>query len=371
MHILVTGGAGFIGSHIVDALIEKGHEIRILDSLDPQVHGENPDWPDHLNPNTEKIRGSILDPEIVSKSLENIDVVYHEAAAVGVGQSMYQIRHYTETNTLGAAVLLEAVVSKKDKIKKIIVASSMSIYGEGKYRCPDCESVFPPLRSENQLHEHKWEMKCPSCAKQLSPVPTDEDKPLQPTSIYAINKRDHEEMFLAVGAAYKIPAVALRYFNVYGTRQALSNPYTGVAAIFSSRLLNNKNPLIFEDGMQSRDFVHISDIVQANLLALEKPEADGQVFNVGTGQAQTIKGVAELLAKTMGLDLKPKISQDFRAGDVRHCYADISKISKVLGYKPKISFDQGVEELITWVKKQTAADRMDDAVKELKKRGLA
>lgn len=371
MNILVTGGAGFIGSHIVDGLIEKGHGVRVLDSLDPQVHGENAKWPDHLNAKAEKMLGSILDAKTVIKSLENIDAVFHEAAAVGVGQSMYQIRHYTETNALGTAVLLEAMVANKNRIKKMIVASSMSIYGEGQYNCPKCGLVYPSLRPNSQLESREWELKCDSCTSVLSPIPTGESKPLQPTSIYAINKRDHEEMFLAVGSAYKIPAVALRYFNVYGTRQALSNPYTGVAAIFSSRLLNKKSPLIYEDGMQSRDFIHISDIVQANILALEKPEADGQIFNVGTGHAQTIRGVAELLGEAMGLDLKPEITQKFRAGDVRHCFADISKISKLLGFNPQVPFNKGVQELIKWVKTQSAQDKMDEAVQELKKRGLA
>lgn len=371
MNILVTGGAGFIGSHIVDGLLGKGHKVRVLDCLDPQVHGKNPEWPQYLNPDTERVLGDVRQLDTVKKALVGIDAVFHEAAAVGVGQSMYQIRHYTDVNTMGAATLLEAAIHHKSQLKKLIVASSMSIYGEGRYSCSSCGTIVPKLRPETQLQKKAWEIICPSCAGPTQQQPTDESKPLQPNSIYAINKRDHEEMFLVVGQAYKIPTVALRYFNVYGPRQALSNPYTGVAAIFSSRLLNNKQPFIYEDGLQSRDFVHVTDIVQANLLALESPDADGQVFNVGTGQAQTIVGVAELLSKNLGMEPKPEIVAKFRAGDVRHCFADITKISKKLGYQPKIYFEDGVKELVEWVRTQKAQDLTDNAAQELQQRGLS
>ena len=287
--VLVTGGAGFIGSHIVDALLRDGHQVRVLDNLEPQVHGglrEQNKKPDYLNPEVEFILGDVRDPEMVAHALQGIDVVFHEAAMVGVGQSMYEILRYTDVNVRGAAVLLQAIVDAKQRPCKMIVASSMSIYGEGAYQCPVHGRTYPKLRPQSQLLQRDWEMHCPvsSCDQHAAPIPTDEDKPLYPASIYAINKRDHEEMFLSTGYAYTIPTVALRYFNVYGTRQALSNPYTGVAAIFSGRLRNNNPPVIFEDGRQRRDFVHVSDIVQANLLVMQNPAADFGVYNVGSVQ---------------------------------------------------------------------------------------
>ncbi len=332
--ILVTGGAGFIGSHLVDALIEVGNFVRVLDNLEPQVHAglrEQGRKPDYLNPEAEFILGDVRDPEIVRKALESINVVYHEAALVGVGQSMYDLRRYTDVNVNGTAVLLEAIINAKQRPRKMIVASSMSIYGEGAYECPLHGKVYPRLRPEGQLQQHDWEMVCPTlgCEELVRPIPTDEDKPLAPTSIYAITKRDQEEMFLAVGQAYHIPSVALRYFNTYGTRQALSNPYTGVAAIFSGRLLNGKPPVIFEDGLQQRDFTHVSDIVQANLIAKDNPEADYGAFNVGTGQPRTILDIANALIQHLGLGLVPEVVEKFRAGDIRHCYGDIHAPERV------------------------------------------
>jgi dTDP-L-rhamnose 4-epimerase len=373
--ILVTGGAGFIGSHLVDALLGRGHHVRVFDNLEPQVHGglrEEGQKPAYLNPEAEFMLGDVRNPQDVQKALEGMEVVFHEAALVGVGQSMYEIRRYTDVNANGAAVLLQAIVDSKDRPQKMIVASSMSIYGEGAYECPLHGRVFPKLRENAQLLERDWEMRCPTagCSEHATPVPTNEEKPLFPTSVYAVNKRDHEEMFLAVGRAYNIPAVALRYFNVYGTRQALSNPYTGVAAIFSGRLLNQKSPVIFEDGCQSRDFTHVSDIVQANLLALESAEADYGVLNVGTGRQLTIMDMAEALKYHLGVDVPVEIVAKFRAGDIRHCFADISRI-QALGYQPKVRFEDGVAELVEWVRVQTAADAFESARGELIGHGLA
>jgi dTDP-L-rhamnose 4-epimerase len=313
----------------------------------------------------------VRDAGTVAKALRGISVVYHEAAAVGVGQSMYRIANYVSVNSLGAAVVLEGILKRRADIRKMIVASSMSIYGEGKYECSRCGVVYPQLRPRSQLQRKDWEMRCPQCAGSAKPLGTDENKPLFPTSIYAITKRDHEEMFLSIGRAYKIPTVALRYFNVYGPRQALSNPYTGVAAIFSSRILNQNPPLIFEDGGQSRDFVHVSDIVQANLLALEKSKANYEVFNVGTGRGTSVLDVARTLSSLMGFRKPPVIVRKFREGDIRHCFADISKISKALGYRPRVNFEDGMKELVGWVRTQTATDRVEQATKELRKRGLA
>ena len=368
LNILVTGGAGFIGSHLTDALVERGHRVRVLDLLVPQVHGNGPAR--FLNPAAEFIRADICDPQAVQSALEGVDAVFHEAAEVGVGQSMYEIQRYVRANDLGTAVLLEHLIEHKDRIRKLIVASSMSIYGEGAYQCASCGEVYPQLRPAAQLLERRWEMECPSCGKQVSPSGTREDKPLFPTSVYAVTKQDQEQFCLVTGRAYGIPSVALRYFNVYGPRQALSNPYTGVCAIFSARLLNDKRPLIFEDGEQTRDFVHVSDIVQANLRALETDRADYQAVNVGTGLATSVRLVARLLAQGLGKDLEPEIVSRYREGDIRHCVADISRARELLGYEPRVRLDQGIPELLKWVSKQEAEDQVSKATTELETRQL-
>jgi dTDP-L-rhamnose 4-epimerase len=369
--VLVTGGAGFIGSFLVDALLEKGYAVRIYDALVPQVHGPEQALPAYLNREAEFIRGDVRDRDGLVKALHSVDIVFHLAAAVGVGQSMYQIQYYTEANTLGGAVLLDLLANTKHQVRKILVASSMSIYGEGKYRCSDCGVVYPKLRSETQLRTRDWEMKCPHCGRDVRLLPTDEDKPLFPTSIYAITKRDHEEMFLSTGLAYSIPAVALRFFNTYGPRQALSNPYTGVMAIFSGRLLNHQPPVIYEDGQQSRDFIHVRDIVLGLLLAMERPEADYQVINLGTGIPTSIARIANLLSQHLtGGQIQPQILNQFRAGDIRHCYADLARAQALLGFVPRISLQEGLEDLLAWVKAQTAVDRFGQVEKELAAKSL-
>ena len=369
--ILVTGGAGFIGSFLVDALVERGFRVRVYDALVPQVHGPEQALPQYMNADAEFIQADVRDREAMAKALADADVVFHLAAAVGVGQSMYQIQHYTETNTLGGAVLLDLVANTKHHVRKMIVASSMSIYGEGQYECDGCGTVFPKLRSEAQLKAGDWEMRCPHCGRNVRPVPTSEDKPLFPTSIYAITKRDHEEMFLSTGLAYGIPAVALRFFNTYGPRQALSNPYTGVMAIFCSRLLNGLPPVIYEDGLQRRDFVHVSDIVQGLLLAMDRPEADYQVLNVGTGVATTIAQVAEMLSEPLtNGQVAPDVRHQYRAGDIRHCYADITRARQLLGFEPRIRLQGGLEDLIAWVANQVAVDSFAQAEKELRAKRL-
>ena len=361
-----------MGSHLVDALLQLGHEVVVYDNLDPQVHDRG-QMPSYLNSNIQMVKADIRDYDELSKCLltNNFDVVFHHAAAVGVGQSMYDIRRYVEVNSLGAANLLDILANNKHQVKKLIVASSMSIYGEGRYRCVDHGIVSPGLRSEEQLRRKIWDMLCPDCGCNVTPLATDENKPLFPTSIYATTKRDHEEMFLEFGHAYRIPTVALRYFNIYGPRQALSNPYTGVVAIFASRLMNDLPPLIFEDGLQSRDFVHVSDIVQANILAMENDEANYEIFNVGTGRSASILHVAKVLAEKLGKDVTPVILEKFRAGDIRSCYSDITKISSHLGFKPTMSFDQGVDAILDWLKNQTPLDRTAVAFSELEKRKLS
>lgn len=368
--ILVTGGAGFIGSHLASALVERGHRVRVLDVLDPQVHGAVPHRP--RNPDVETIRGDLLDAETLSGALRGVEVVYHLAAAVGVGQSMYEAVDYTRVNSVGTALLMERICRTGPRVEKVIVASSMSIYGEGRYRCQECGPVAPGPRSRERLISGKWEPGCPACGRDLAPLPTDESKPLSPNSVYGVTKRSQEETVLVMGKAYGIPAVALRYFNVYGPGQALSNPYTGVAAIFSSRLLNGKPPCLFEDGEQGRDFVHVSDIVQANLLAMEKSAADFQALNVGTGVPtsvrQLVRGLIKRLAPENGVT--PKILRTFREGDIRHCYADITQIRTRLGYEPRVSLEKGYDDLVEWARTQEPLDRFDMATEELVSRGL-
>ncbi|MBI4353636.1 MAG: NAD-dependent epimerase/dehydratase family protein [Candidatus Omnitrophica bacterium] len=367
MNILVTGGAGFIGSHLVDALIAQGHQVRVLDVLDAQVHEGKP--PTYLNAHAEYLWGDVRDRNLLRKALAAIDVVFHQAAAVGVGQSMYQIERYVQANVVGTSILLDVIVNERLPIKKLVVASSMSIYGEGRYHCAACGPVFPALRSETQLKQRRWEMDCPRCQRPATPEPTPEDKPLAPTSIYAVSKRDQEELCLCVGRSYRIPTVALRYFNVYGPRQALSNPYTGVCAIFSARIKNSNPPLIFEDGRQSRDVMHVSDIVRANLLVMSDARADDQVFNVGTGQPTSILQVARLLGRLYGASVEPVLNQKYRAGDIRHCYADIQAIRR-LGFTPEVTLDEGLKGLVEWGREQAAEDRVEAAAKELESYGL-
>lgn len=366
-NILVTGGAGFIGSHLVAALLQNGHRVRVIDSFVEQVHREQRC---RLSSDVELIRGDVRNKALLERALAGIEVIFHDAAEVGVGQSMYEMERYVSANTLGTTILLEALSAHRAQIRKLIVASSMSIYGEGEYRCRDCGIVAPPLRSVEQLEMKEWEVQCPHCTNILAPTPTSETKPLNPASVYAITKQDQEQLCLVVGRAYGIPTVALRYFNVYGPYQALSNPYTGVAAIFSGRLLNREAPVIFEDGLQSRDFTHVSDIVQANLLAMESETANFQAINVGTGQATSVKQMAQMLAKGLGLELEPEIVGSFRAGDIRHCVADITRAQVLLGYQPTVLLEEGIHQLLDWVCEQQSTDRVMRATAELHLHGL-
>jgi dTDP-L-rhamnose 4-epimerase len=369
--VLVTGGAGFIGSHLVDALLERGYEVRVFDNLEPQVHGDRRAAPEYLDARAELVIGDLRDRAALTRALDGIEVVFHYAAAVGVGQSMYEIHRYAEANTLGGANLLDSLVNSKHEVRKLIVASSMSIYGEGKYECDECGVAYPKLRSDEQLEERDWEMRCPHCGQSMRPLPTDEDKPLYPSSIYAVTKRDHEEMFLCFGRAYQIPTVALRFFNVYGTRQALSNPYTGVAAIFSARIMNGQPPVIYEDGLQSRDFIHVSDIVEGSLLAMEREEADYEVFNVGTGRPVTVLHIAQVLIDGLSDgSMESEVAGQYRKGDIRHCFADIGKIRERLGFVPQVSFEGGISDLTSWVGEQEAVDKFDVVAKELADKSL-
>jgi dTDP-L-rhamnose 4-epimerase len=367
--VLITGGAGFVGSHLADGLLAAGHSVRILDDLTPQVHGSG--RPDYLSHEVELIVGDVRDPYRMREVLRGVDVIYHFAATVGVGQSMYEISRYMSVNTQGTAELLQAMLDSRHMPEKLIVASSMSIYGEGSYRCSECgEKATPPVRSLEQLKRGDWEVECDLCGGVLKPLPTSETKPSEINSFYALSKRDQEELCLIYGRNYDIPVTALRFFNIYGTRQALSNPYTGVAAIFASRLLNNQAPLIFEDGEQMRDFVSIHDIVRANMLAMERPESNDQVINVGSGTPISISRVAELLSDALGKQLSPVITNRYRAGDIRHCFADLSKAKRLLGYEPQVTHEQGFKELAEWLAEQEAEDKAETMMKELSAYGL-
>ncbi|HEU0016248.1 MAG TPA: NAD-dependent epimerase/dehydratase family protein [Longimicrobium sp.] len=369
-NVLVTGGAGFVGSHLVDALLERGHAVRIFDNLDPQVHGPGRRVPEWVPADAELVVGDMRDLEAVRRSLEGVELVYHLAAAVGVGQSMYQVADYTAANTLGTANLLQCLVDGRGAVERLVVASSMSIYGEGRYLRPDGTEATAALRRAEQLRRHEWEPVDVDGAP-LTPAPTDEGKPLDPTSIYALTKADQEKMVLQIGAAYGIPSVALRFFNIYGPRQALSNPYTGVAAIFSARLLNGQPPLVFEDGRQQRDFVSVFDIVRGLLLAAEEDAAVGKALNLGSGRAVTVLEVASTLASVLGSAVEAEVVGKYRVGDIRHCFADIALAREVLGYEPRVSFEEGMQKLVEWLQEQERPqDNVENSAAELAARGL-
>lgn len=365
--VLITGGAGFVGSHLADELLAHGYQVRVLDALAAQVHGDDAQWPAYLSDEVERMQGDVRDVDAVRASLDGVDRVFHLAAAVGVGQSMYEIEHYTDVNNRGTAVLLEAL--SRSPVKKLVVASSMSVYGEGLYADASGRAVAPPERDPDALRCGDWELR--AHGEPLTPVPTSEDKPPMPTSVYALSKLDQERLCLIVGQAYGIPATALRFFNIYGTRQALSNPYTGVLAIFAARYMNGKPPRIFEDGNQRRDFVHVSDIARACRLALESDAATGRAINVGSGVSVSIAEVAHAMAKALDVDdLPPEITGQFRVGDIRHCFADITLARELLGYAPRVTLEQGLAELVGWMQDQQAVDRVDVAAAELASRGL-
>lgn len=367
--VLITGGAGFIGSHLCDHLLENGYNVKVLDNLNEQVHGKGQKRPGYLDPSVELIIGDIRSKEDVEKALKKTDIVFHFAARVGVGQSMYQIPEYTDVNNLGTAVLLEALLINRP-VEKLIVASSMSIYGEGNYKKTNGDIIPGHERKIEDLKKGRWELSDES-NNIMHPVATDERKIPSLSSVYALSKYDQERLCLITGRAYNIPVTALRFFNVYGTRQALSNPYTGVLAIFASQLLNNNQPLVYEDGNQKRDFVNVKDVARACLLACLKEEATGEVINIGSGNAYTIKDIAERLAKVMDRsELRPKITSSYRSGDIRHCFADITKAKRLLDFTPSVDLDTGLSELTQWLAGQEAEDVFEMAGRELEKRGL-
>jgi dTDP-L-rhamnose 4-epimerase len=366
--VLITGGAGFIGSHLADALLAKGYRVRALDNLSEQVHGGSSDFPAYLDRDVETCKADVREARDLDRALDGVDAVFHFASAVGVGQSMYEIEKYVDINNRGTAVLLEAL--RRRPVAKLIVASSMSIYGEGLYRDSKGGLCAPRPRSVEQLKAARWDL-VDSAGMALEPVPTPEEKVPMPESIYALSKYDQEMMCLLFGRAYDIPVAALRFFNVYGERQALSNPYTGVLAIFAARYLNGRAPVIFEDGRQKRDFVHVRDLAAGCVLALESAGARNDVFNLGGGTPYSVLEIAERLGTILGkARLRPRVNGTYRSGDIRNCFADISKARRVLGYEPTITLEAGLTSLAEWLEGRMDEDRSELAESELRRHGL-
>lgn len=367
-NILVTGGAGFIGSFLVDELIKKGLKVRILDNLEKQVHQGN--LPSYLNKDAEFVKGDVRDYETFSKALTGIDVVYHLAAAVGVAQSNYEFKKFSDVNVGGMANLLDILVKKEHPVEKVITNSSMTGLGEGNYECKKCGTVRPPLREEEQLTKKEWEPKCPNCKGEIAPIATEEEATEYPNSIYAITKKAQQDMLMVYGKTYNIPTIAFRGFNVYGPRQSLSNPYTGVTAIFISRIKNDQPAVVYEDGLQSRDFVSVHDFVRALELVLENTEIKNEIINIGSGKPTPIKEIAETLDKHLGDKGFVEVGENFRKGDIRHCFADISKAKSMLGWEPQVSLADGFKELIGWSEGEKAEDNFAKATEELKQKGI-
>jgi dTDP-L-rhamnose 4-epimerase len=367
MRVLITGGAGFIGSHLADFLLADGYEVRALDNLDPQVHGTS-ERPAYLDPRVELLRGDVRNRDAVRAALDGVDAVFHFAANVGVGQSQYEIERYTSTNVGGTATLLDLLANDRCNVRKLVVASSMSIYGEGLYTDSRGNTVAPPIRDAEHLAAGDFEVRG-SNGEALRPIPTPESKPSNCESIYALNKRDQEEYCLLFGRVYGVPVVALRFFNTYGTRQSLNNPYTGAAAIFISRIRRELPPLIYEDGRQQRDFIHVTDVARACLLALTSSDADGRVFNVGSGRAVSIGELVQILSNIAAFAAQPEITHRYRKGDIRHCFADITALRSI-GFEPRVSLEDGLRELFEWSVAQEIAQAQRATDDELEKRKL-
>ena len=370
MRVLVTGGSGFIGSFVVDRLLASGHKVRVLDSLDPQVHPRG--LPPYLSSEAELLMGDIRERGRCAEALEGVDVVVHAAAAVGVAQSLYRVEHYVDVNVRGTATLLQCIAERQHPLRKLVVLTSMTGYGEGVYRRPsDGRRLRVGIRTEGEIQRWGWEPVCPETGEPLEPFPTPEGAELMARNIYALTKRYQEELALSLGAIYRFPVVCLRMFNVYGPRQSLSNPYTGVLAIFLSRLLAGQPPVVYEDGGQTRDFISVHDVVDAIMAAIESPAADGTVINIGSGIPRRIGEVARTLASVAGVpSVGPTITGQFRLGDVRHCTADLSRARQLLGFEPRVTWEAGLAELVQWCRKALAVDRFSQADQELRARGL-
>lgn len=373
-NILITGGAGFIGSNLALKLIQKGHKITVLDNLSKQIHGENPEVTSPLFKSIKDkvnfIEGTVTSREDWTKALENQNVVVHFAAETGTGQSMYCIEKYTEVNIQGTAIMLDILANKENSVEKIVIASSRSIYGEGKYKHPELGIVYPTHRKENDMLAGNFELTYAD-DKELELLATDEDSKIHPSSVYGITKQNQEQMIMTVCPTIGIAPVGFRYQNVYGPGQSLSNPYTGILSIFSTQIRNNNPIQIFEDGKETRDFVFIDDVVAATILGIEKEEANGQVFNVGTGVATDVLEVANSLIKAYDIDVPVTVTGRFRLGDIRHNYADLTKIKELLGFEPTVYFKEGIEKFSAWVLQQEIQeDKLSKSLEEMKKKGL-
>jgi dTDP-L-rhamnose 4-epimerase len=359
--VLVTGGAGFIGSHIVDALVERGHEVVAFDNLDPAAHPQPPKLPAYANPKCRYILGDVRDKDALRRAMEGVEVVFHHAAAVGSGISMIDIGRFVEVNSLGTANLLELAIEKREQIKKIIVASSMTVMGEGTYECGSHGVQYPFLRPLEQLARHEWEVKCEECGAAMKPLAMKEERPLLPLTIYGLTKMDEEVETILAGRFYQIPVVAFRYFSVYGPRQSLTNPYTGVIARFGTRLIAGKAALIYEDGQQMKDVIHVRDVVRANLRAMECEQANYQVFNLANGEGLSVYRIAELIAEKLGSPLRPILTGQYRGGDARHGWADVSKARRVMGWEPSLSAEAGFTDLCNWLR-ELPKDQLQEAI---------
>ncbi|WP_010182464.1 NAD-dependent epimerase/dehydratase family protein [Aquimarina agarilytica] len=373
-NILITGGAGFIGSRMALALVAKGYKVTVLDNLSKQIHGE---FPEEMSPlyNSIKdkvifVKGSVTDRVSWEKVLLDQDVIMHLAAETGTGQSMYCIEKYTEVNIQGTALMLDILANTNNSVKKVLVASSRSIYGEGKYIHPELGDVYPKHRDDKDMLKGDFKVKYKG-SDNLELVATDEESKIHPSSVYGITKQNQEQMIMAVCPTLGIKPVAFRYQNVYGPGQSLSNPYTGILSIFSTQIRNGNGIQVFEDGTESRDFVYIDDVVNATILGLVKEEANGEVFNVGSGVATDVFTVAKTLVESYGINVPISINGKFRLGDIRHNFADMSKINELLGFKPSVSFTEGISRFSKWVLEQEVSeDKLDDSLEEMKSKGL-
>ena len=373
-NILITGGAGFIGSNLALKLIEEGFDVTVLDNLSPQIHGDNPESDSSLYRSIQDkvkfIRGTVTKRDDWNKALKDQDVVVHFAAETGTGQSMYEIQKYVDVNINGTALLLDILANEEHRIKKVIIASSRSIYGEGKYQSPELGVVYPSPRKAEVMDNGDFEVKYSGSSK-LNLVATDEDSKIHPSSVYGITKQNQEQMVMTVCAAIGIAAVAFRYQNVYGPGQSLKNPYTGILSIFSTQIKNGNGINIFEDGKESRDFVFIDDVVEATMLGINKEEANGQIFNVGTGVPVSVREVAESLIDNYKIEVPLTVTGNYRLGDIRHNFADLKKISSMLGFKPKFTFHDGIKYFTQWVNsQQIESDNYNKSIQELRERGL-
>ena len=373
-NVLITGGAGFIGSNLALKLIEKGYQVTVLDNLSPQIHGHNPTETSPLylsiKDKVKFIHGTVTSKSDWEEALKDQDAIVHYAAETGTGQSMYEVEKYVDVNINGTALMLNLLVNGSYNVKKIVVASSRSIYGEGKYISKELGAVYPKQRESIHMDQGDFEVKYPNSSA-LTLVGTDEESKIHPSSVYGITKQNQEQMVLTVCPTVGIAGVAFRYQNVYGPGQSLKNPYTGILSIFSTQIKNGNNINIFEDGLESRDFVYIDDVVDATILGLEKEEANNQVFNVGTGVATNVLTVANELVKNYGIDVSINVSGNYRLGDIRHNYADLTKINRLLGFNPKVSFEAGLKNFAEWVNTQEVQeDKYQKSIDEMKAKGL-